>query len=106
AAISCKRAHLITPPAEKFAFLVMNSQCVPQADFTQLLKRGAFAIGTHDGATPQICILNVDIFRLEVEIPAYYNIARLFFRDALSQAAIPMQFVLVGWRTDRLAVWR
>ena len=84
----------------------MNSQCVPQADFTQLLKRAAFAIGTHDGATPQICVVNVDIFRRDVEVTAHHNIVRLFFRDAISQAVIPMQFVFVGWGTDRLAVRR
>ena len=33
AAIFFKRAHLIIPPAEQFAFFVMNSQCIVKTDF-------------------------------------------------------------------------
>src|SRR6266403_1799260 len=52
AAIFRKRKHPIIPPGKKAAFLVMQSQCVPEPARAQLAECFSFAIRTHDRAPP------------------------------------------------------
>src|SRR5882724_5686099 len=51
-AIFRKRKHPIIPPGKKAAFLVMQSQRVPETGLAELAECFSFAIRTHDRFAP------------------------------------------------------
>jgi len=105
-AIFLKRKHPIIPPGENTGLLRMQSERVTQADFTELLKSGALTIGAHDRAAPKLWVVNIDIFRRDIEIATNDKIDIFFFGQAIPQSRVPLQFIFVSRRTDRLPIWR
>src|SRR3954469_7256775 len=99
-----KGAHLIIPPAEKFSFLVVNSKRVEQAEAAQIPKSGAFALGSHDGALPKLGVVNIDVFRSDIEIATHDQVVKFFLRNAVSDPPIPLQFILIRRRADGLSI--
>src|SRR4029078_170481 len=97
-------AHLIIPPAEKFSFLVMNSKRVEQAEAAQLTKSGAFAVRSHDGALPKRGVVNIDVFRSDIEIATHDQVVKFFFCNAFSEPPIPLQFISRRRRADGLSI--
>src|SRR5436190_7292832 len=88
-----KCAHLIIPPTVKFAFLVMDSQGIAQPNFAELSKRRAFAFRSHDGPAPEIWIVNIDVFRGDIEIAADDKSTGDFFRTAITEPEVPRQCI-------------
>src|SRR4029077_12565879 len=106
ATVFFKRAHLIIPPAEKFSFLVMDSKRVVQAEAAQITKSRAFAVRSHDGPVPKIGIVNIDVLRSDIEIATHGEVGKFFFRKAVSEPSIPLQFIFIRWRANGLSVRR
>ena len=95
----------------------MQSQRIAQTDFGKLLKRRALAVGTHDRSAPQLWIMNINIFRRDIEIAANHKSAIrmdlsrgeidiFLFGQAITQSRVPFQFIFVSRRADGLAVRR
>src|SRR4029077_7137573 len=95
ATIFFEGAHLIIPPAEKFSFLVMNSKRVVQAEVAQITKSRAFAVRRHDGPVPKVGIANIDVLRSEIKIATHDEVWGFFFRKAVSEPPIPLQFIFI-----------
>src|SRR5262249_62240840 len=77
----------------------MKPQRVAQTDFRQLLECRALAVRAHDRAAPKSWIVDIDIFRRDVEIAADGKIDIFFSAQAIAQSRIPFEFVFVGGRT-------
>ena len=84
----------------------MKTQRVAQSDFAKRSKRGALAIRTHDRAAPKLRIVNIDIFRRDVEIAADRKIDIFLFGQAIAQPRVPFQFIFISRRAYGLSVWR
>jgi hypothetical protein len=70
---------------------MVQPQRVDQANAAQLFKRLAFAVRTHDCAPPQIRVVNILVFRRNIEVAA--NDERLlaaFPLQAIPQARVPL----------------
>ena len=90
AAISFKTAHLIVPPGEELAFLMMDSKCVVLAKAAQLPEGCSFAFRSHNRPPPEIDIVNIHVLRRDIKIAAHEQVVRFFFRHAVSQPAVPL----------------
>ena len=84
----------------------MQSQRVTQTHFRKSLKSGALAVRAHDRAAPKLWIVNIDIFRRNIEIAADDQIDLFLFDQAIAQSHVPFQFIFVGRRGNGLAVRR
>src|SRR5260370_7549129 len=78
----------------------MQSERVAETSLTQLAERCPFAIRTHNRAAPKVRIVNILIFRCDVEIAANDQLGSSFARQTLSQPCVPIYFVIIGGRTD------
>jgi hypothetical protein len=105
-AIFWESQHPIIPPCKNARRLRMQSERISQTDRAELLKRGPLAVRAHDGATPKLRIVNIDIFRRDIEIAAHDQIRVRFVFQAIAQPRVPFEFVFVSGRTDRLSVRR
>ena len=106
AAIFRKGKHPIIPPTKKTALPTMEPQRVDQANIAQLPEGGALAIGAHDCTAPKYGIMNIDIFRRDIEISANDHSGNFFLDHTIAQARVPIQFVLVSRRSHSLTIWR
>src|SRR5882724_7315649 len=61
---------------------------------------------THNGSAPEVRIIDINVLRSDVEVPAHDQITGSFFRNTSAKALVPMQFVLVRRRPDGLSVRR
>src|SRR6476660_9145237 len=106
ATIFFEGAHLIIPPAEKFSFLVMDPKRVVQAETAQITKSRALAVRRHDGAAPKLGVVNIDVLWSDIEIAAHDEVGKFFFRKAISEPPIPLQFIFIRRRANDLSVRR
>ena len=86
---------MIIPPAEKFPFFVMDSKRVVQAEAAQIPKNRAFAVRSHDGSMPKLGVVNIDVLGSDIEIAAHDQVEKFFFRKAVSEPPIPLQFIFI-----------
>ena len=77
-----------------------------QAEAAQITKSGAFAVRSHDGPAPKIGVVNIDILGRDIEITTDDELGRFFLRKALPEPPIPLQFIFICRRANRLSVGR
>ena len=53
---------------------------------------------------PEVWIVNIGVFRGDVEIAAHDEITGFFSRDAITEPAIPKKFVFISRRADCLTI--
>src|SRR5262249_5143233 len=106
AAIFRESEHSIVPPGKYAGRLRVKTQGVAQTNLAELLKRGALDIRAHDCAAPKLWIVNISIFRRDVEISTDRKIDIFLFSQAIPQSRVPFEFIFVSGRADGLTVRR